>query len=204
MCSSEQAGRICERSCIGSDRATSKSDGVSRTDSGTEASKIQDQPFRLHRNGTRSKGRAHRILVARYVIDASVAVEFLLRSPLGETVTDLLMNNTLFAPELFDIEVLAGLRRVVINGELSLEKAVALIDELVEWDIERVPHKDHLYGAWHYYRNVTAYDSVYLAIAEHLGVGVLTADSKLTRAPGINVEVHDLRNIEVLEWLETR
>lgn len=40
--------------------------------------------------------------------------------------------------------------------------------------------------------DVTAYDAAYVALAEHLGWVLLTADSRLSRAPGITCTVEVL------------
>ena len=45
----------------------------------------------------------------RYVIDASIAVEYLLRTPLGLTVAEMMEAASLVAPELLDAEVLSVL-----------------------------------------------------------------------------------------------
>jgi hypothetical protein len=49
--------------------------------------------------------------VIRYVIDASAAVEYLLRTPLGRKLADLIADAFILAPELLDVEVLSVLRR---------------------------------------------------------------------------------------------
>ena len=57
--------------------------------------------------------------MTRYVVDASIAVEYLLRTPLGLTVADVLDDASLVAPELIDAEVLSVLRRAVLKGHLE-------------------------------------------------------------------------------------
>ena len=57
------------------------------------------------------------------VVDASVAVEYLLRTPLGMTVANTLDRASLVAPELMDAEVLSVLRRAVLNGVLEEARA---------------------------------------------------------------------------------
>ena len=80
--------------------------------------------------------------MTRYVVDASVAVEYLLRTPVGETVADLLDNAVLLAPELLDAEVLSVLRRLVLHGQLAETRALLAVDDLVHWPVERIspPH----------------------------------------------------------------
>ena len=49
--------------------------------------------------------------MTRYVVDASVAVEYLLRTPRGLSVADIIESASLAAPELMDVEVLSTQRR---------------------------------------------------------------------------------------------
>lgn len=51
----------------------------------------------------------------RLVIDASAAAEYLLRTPLGRKLDDLVEDAFLIAPELLDAEVLAVLRRALLQ-----------------------------------------------------------------------------------------
>ena len=71
--------------------------------------------------------------MTRYVIDASVAVEYLLRTPLGLAAAGILDNASLVAPELMDAEVLSVLRRAVLNGRLDEVRAEMDVDDLVQW-----------------------------------------------------------------------
>ena len=142
--------------------------------------------------------------MVHYVIDASVGVEYLLRTRLGEAVTELAESSRLAAPEVFDLEVLSAFRGLVLRGELSLEDALIAIGVLTDWSVERISHRDTLFATWQHYHNVSTYDAVYLAVAQNLGAEVLTADSKLTRAPKIDVLVHDVHNFDILAKLETQ
>ncbi len=51
----------------------------------------------------------------RFVIDASAAAEYLLRTPLGQTLDELVEDASLLAPALLDAEVLAVLRRALLQ-----------------------------------------------------------------------------------------
>ena len=66
-----------------------------------------------------------------FVLDASVAVEYLLKTPLGLTVADMIKGASLIAPELMDAEVLSVLRRAVLNGRLTEARALMAIEDLV-------------------------------------------------------------------------
>ena len=129
----------------------------------------------------------------RYVVDASVAVEYLLRTPLGLTVADILENASLVAPELMDAEVLSVLRRAVLNGRLEETRAQLVIDDLLQWPVDRLSHRSLAPLAWQYHRNVSAYDAFYVAAARAQGLPLMTADGRLARAFGLGVVVQHVR-----------
>lgn len=125
------------------------------------------------------------------VLDASALVEYLLQTPLGEHVERRLFadDDDLHAPHLIDVEVLQSLRRLVRAGELSRQRAA---DALVDWadmQVFRHAHMDLASRAWELRDNITAYDGVYVALAEALGAPLLTCDAKLATAPGHRAHV---------------
>ena len=61
--------------------------------------------------------------MTHFVVEASVAVEYLLRTPLGLTVADMIEGASLTAPELMDAEVVSVLRRGVLSGHLEEARA---------------------------------------------------------------------------------
>ncbi|MFW5876537.1 MAG: type II toxin-antitoxin system VapC family toxin [Myxococcota bacterium] len=129
----------------------------------------------------------------RWVIDASAAAEYLLRTPLGRSIAPQLDPAELVAPELLDAEVLSVLRKEVQRGVLDEERAREAIDDLRGWDVRRVPHRWLLEGAWSFRHNTTVYDALYLALARADDIPVLTADGPLARIPVGGVVVHDVR-----------
>ena len=118
------------------------------------------------------------------VVDASALLEFLLQTPLGARVEARLLrdDDEFHAPHLIDVEVVQGLRRLVRVGELSANRAAEAIDDLVELDLHRHAHFDLLTRAWTLRENVTAYDAIYLALAEALDATVITCDRPLAKA----------------------
>ena len=44
-------------------------------------------------------------------------------------------------------------------------------------------------SAWELHTNLSAYDALYVALAERLGATLLTADSRAARAPGLRCSV---------------
>jgi predicted nucleic acid-binding protein len=126
----------------------------------------------------------------RFVVDASIAVEYLLQTPLGQHASAMLGSAALFAPELIDAEVLAVLRREVLGGRLDARRATEAIEDLVEWDLERVRHRELAVIAWSLRNNATAYDALYLAASRVHSATILTADGPLARIPiaGFTIE----------------
>lgn len=129
-----------------------------------------------------------------YLIDASVAFEYLLRTPLGRTLANTIERACLVAPELMDAEVLSVLRKMVLRGRLEEERARIVVEDLIRWPVTRVRHRELARWAWYHHRNVTAYDALYVACASLYRIPLLTADSRLTRASGLGVVMQDVQN----------
>ncbi len=128
------------------------------------------------------------------VIDASAAVEFLLRTGVGLRIEGLIADANLFAPELLDVEVTAVLRRQLLHGNLEEERAAQALDDLVAWDVERLSHRALVREAWNLRHNVSAYDAFYLAAARRKAASVITSDGPLARIPvPTGVVVHDVK-----------
>jgi predicted nucleic acid-binding protein len=121
------------------------------------------------------------------VIDASAVIELLLGRPAAESVAAAIREHDfhLHAPHLVDVEVLSALRRVVAAGDASPTRAAEAVDDLIDLPLERYAHEAFVPRIWELRENFTAYDAVYLALAEVLveeGAPLLTADTRLARA----------------------
>jgi predicted nucleic acid-binding protein len=127
------------------------------------------------------------------VVDASVAIEFLLRTELGRHIASLLDAEELVAPELLDVEVVAVLRRLVLARRVAERRAREALGDLHGWDVARVPHRLLLAEAWRLRDQVSAYDAMYVATARLVDGALLTADGPLARAPALGVVVHNAR-----------
>jgi predicted nucleic acid-binding protein len=127
------------------------------------------------------------------VPDASVAVELLLRTPLGENLADRLKGATLVAPALIDCEVLAVLRKLVLKREVQEDRAGAALDDMSRWQVRRLAATDLFREAWSLRHNVSAYDAFYVAAALLYGAQVLTVDGPLARAPRLGVVIENVR-----------
>jgi len=120
------------------------------------------------------------------VVDASVALEVLLVTPAGSRAAGRLFaaGETLHAPHLLDIEVAQVLRRYSRSGDLEAARGLEAVEDLADLPLTRYPHDLFLPRIWELRHNVTAYDAVYVALAEALGAPLLTRDRALASARG--------------------
>ena len=129
------------------------------------------------------------------VVDASALLEFLLQTPLGVRVEARLFHRDVefHAPHLVDVEIVQGLRRLVRTGEVSSGRAADAIADLTEIDLHRHAHLDLLGRAWRLRDNISAYDAMYVALAEAIDAPIVTCDGPLAKAPGhrARIEVID-------------
>lgn len=124
------------------------------------------------------------------VVDASVLVHVLADAGArGARARARVAGQQLTAPELVDLEVLAVLRRHVRTGLVSPRHAGVALTELGNLPLRRAAHLPLLSRCWELRDNVGAYDAAYVALAEALGVDLLTADARLASAPGIRCQV---------------
>ncbi len=124
------------------------------------------------------------------VVDASVlATAIVDDGGAGSRARTRLRGEATTAPELIDAEVASVLRRQVGSGALSAARGEAALADLIEYPLTRARHRHLLSRAWALRANVTIYDGLYVALAELLDVVFITADARLSRAPGLRCAV---------------
>ena len=124
------------------------------------------------------------------VVDASALVFALIEGHgLGPAARETLTNQRLAAPHVLDLEVVAALRRLHQRGLLPQPVALRAIAELAGMNVRRHRHGALLPRCWELRDNVKTYHAAYVALAEALGVPLVTADVRLANAPGIRCEV---------------
>ncbi|QGK72498.1 PIN domain-containing protein [Allosaccharopolyspora coralli] len=116
------------------------------------------------------------------VLDASVAVDLLTGTDCAPAASARLAGTELHAPAHLDAEVLSALGRMQRAGDLAAVDVELAIDRLAVMPVTRHPLPNLLTGAWARRAYVRLLDGLYIALAEHLGLRVLTTDLRLARA----------------------
>jgi predicted nucleic acid-binding protein len=124
------------------------------------------------------------------IVDASAAVEYLVGTPLGARVAEVLASRgDVGAPHVFDFEVVSGLRRLAAHGGLDPGIALEALRDLAELPVERYPAQALLARMWELRHTHTAPDAAYVALAELLETPLLTADVRLARSHGHGAQI---------------
>lgn len=128
------------------------------------------------------------------VTDASIVVAALLSAGgAGARARERLrLDPDLHVPHLLDVEVAAALRRRVRLGQTSVEEATEALADLANLAAVRWDHEPLIPRLWELRDNITAYDAVYVVLAEVLDAVLITCDVRLARAPGLGCSVEVL------------
>jgi predicted nucleic acid-binding protein len=98
-------------------------------------------------------------------------------------------GDTLHAPHLLDVEIAQVLRRYAVAGEIEAERGRAALADLADFRLSRYPHHFLMPRVWELRDNLSAYDAVYVALAEALDAPLLTRDRRLAAAAGHHARV---------------
>lgn len=120
------------------------------------------------------------------VVDASAALLALLA---GGSARKALAAEQIHVPHLIDCEVASGLRRRVAARQICSGPGWIALDTWRRMGMTRYPVFSLLDRIWQLRDNLSAYDAAYVALAEALGCGLVTADGRLGRAPGLRCPI---------------
>jgi predicted nucleic acid-binding protein len=123
------------------------------------------------------------------VVDASVMVDLLAVDDVHRhkaTRERLTSSEAVFAPAYLDIEVVAALHGLARRNDVLAASEPALIERWLQMPIRRMPlahaAADRI---WQLRANMTAYDAVYVALADQLTASLITCDRKYLGVPGL-------------------
>ena len=125
------------------------------------------------------------------VLDASVVVDLLIKpaADTSELRARIRAAGTVYAPHLMDAEVTNTLRRHLLRGWIDEISARRAIRRLAGMQVRWRPHRVLLGRALALRDQLSAYDAIYVAMAEVTGATLLTRDARLARAAGHRARV---------------
>jgi predicted nucleic acid-binding protein len=117
------------------------------------------------------------------VIDASVAIKWVVDEADSDAAVAVLESRSLLSPDLLIAECANILWKKVWRRELTTDEAIMAARTLQQADIDILPTRHLLDGATRLAidLNHAAYDCVYLALAMEHGCPLVTADARLRR-----------------------
>ena len=127
-----------------------------------------------------------------YVVDCSIIIR-LLASLEGDGLLRQRLARTVHAPALIDAEVSSVIRGLAIASpprQVSAARAGQMLADYAGLRIVRHPMQPLQARVFELRHNLTAYDAMYVALAERLRLPLLTDDSKFATAPGHNADIH--------------
>ena len=98
-------------------------------------------------------------------------------------------DGDLHAPHLIDVEILHALRGMTMRGELTDDRAADARTDFADTALLRYPHEPLGDRIWELRHNLSAYDAAFVALAEALGVPLLTCDGRLASSNGHDAEI---------------
>lgn len=121
------------------------------------------------------------------VVDCSIVIR-LLSNREGDDLLRQRLSRTVHAPALIDAEVSSVVRGLTIttkpNVRIATERAEQMLTDYSGLRIVRYPMQPLQRRVFDLRHNLTAYDAMYVALAEALDMLLLTHDTKLAGASG--------------------
>jgi predicted nucleic acid-binding protein len=125
------------------------------------------------------------------ILDASAVVDLLIK-PAAETRelrARIRVAGIVYAPHLMDAEVTNTLRRRLLRGQIDEVSARRAVRRLTGMRVRWRPHRPLLGRALALRDQLTAYDAIYVAMAEATGATLVTRDARLARVTGHRARV---------------
>ncbi|RCW46825.1 putative nucleic acid-binding protein [Halopolyspora algeriensis] len=121
------------------------------------------------------------------VVDASIVVRLLQNRRGDEALHERFSRHRyVYAPTLIDAEVTSAIRGLLLTSKPTLKIEVAraeeMLDDFADLPLMRYPMQPYQRRALALRDNFTAYDAFYVALAESLGMPLLTDDRKYAKA----------------------
>ena len=96
------------------------------------------------------------------------------------------------APDHLNAEALHAIRAHERRGSIQSERAAQALEDLRDLPITRYPTLAVIGRAFELRHNFSAYDALYVALAEELAASLVTADERLARAVGDHTAVEPM------------
>ena len=112
-----------------------------------------------------------------------VVVELLTNGPLADSLRRELAgrSDSFIVPHLLDLEVVSAFRNLVAGQRIDSHRSGQLLAGLAALPAERYAHTPLVGRIWELRHNFTAYDAVYIAVAEATNSILYTCDAKLCK-----------------------
>ena len=127
------------------------------------------------------------------VVDCSIVIRLLANLD-GDDLLRQRLARAVHAPTLIDAEVSSVVRGLTIttkpNVQITAERAHEMLTDYAGLRIVRHPMQPLQRRVFELRHNFTAYDAMYVALAEALDVPLLTDDGKFATAPGHRADIH--------------
>lgn len=127
------------------------------------------------------------------VVDCSIIIR-LLSNLDGDNLLRQRLARTVHAPALIDAEVSSVVRGLTItskpNVQITDQRAVEMLTDYAGLRIVRYPMQPLQRRVFELRHNLTAYDAMYVALAEALNVHLLTDDAEFAATPGHQADIH--------------
>jgi predicted nucleic acid-binding protein len=127
------------------------------------------------------------------VVDCSIIIR-LLASREGDDLLRQRLARTVHAPALIDAvvsSVVRGLSITTTAKQITAVRAGQMLADYAGLRIVRHPMQPLQARVFELRYNLTAYDAMYVALADALRLPLLTDDGKIASAPGHHAEIHN-------------